>query len=437
MTDQPAPGAPDGHTRRHHEAAGEQAPPARPVPPRRIRFAVAVIVGILAVAFVIGTVPRIATRRALADEASADSVPTVTTISVRRAPVASDLSLPGTLEPAQQTAIYARASGFVTRWTADIGRKVRAGELLAVIEVPDLDAQLAQAQATLEQAQSGLALAKLERNRWEAMVKDSVVTHEEYDQKAQTAVAANAAVAAAAADVQRLTALQRYEHVTAPFDGIITARNVDVGAFVQATGGTTLSLPSNSASAPSSLFQIARTDTVRVYVSTPEVYATSIAPGQPAAVSVREFPEQLFPGRVVRTARAIDPQSRTLLTEIQVLNPRGFLLPGMYGQIRFVFDRANPPLVVPATALLPLTDGIHVAAVDADSRIRTQKINITRDYGSYVEVNGGVTDGQRLVDNPIPGLVDGTRVHAIAPVIPSDTGHAKSQATPGFPGAPS
>jgi membrane fusion protein, multidrug efflux system len=408
------------------EAAAENAPEPRPVPGRRIGWGIAILGALVALALVIGTVPRVLTRRALAEEASADSVPVVTVTHVHRAQATSDLALPGTLEPVHQAAIYARTSGFVTRWGADIGRPVHAGDLLATIEVPDLDAQLLEAKATVAQARTALEFAKVERDRWERMTHDSVVTKEEYDQKAEIEVAAEAALAAAQATVARYASLQGYERVVAPFGGVITARNVDVGAFVQATGGMTTSLPSNTGGAPTSLFQLAQTDTVRVYVTVPEVYSTSIRPGEAAAISVTELPDRIFMGQVVRTARAIDPQSRTLLTEVRVLNPTGILLPGMYASVRFVFDRASPPLIVPATALLPLTDGIRVASIDRDSRVHTHKIDIVRDFGAYVEVDGGVEDGETLITNPSATLADGTRVRAVGAVAPADSARGRT-----------
>jgi RND family efflux transporter MFP subunit len=222
-----------------------------------------------------------------------------------------------------------------------------------------------------------------------------------------------------------LQALQSFEHVTAPFDGIVTGRNVDVGAFVQSGGGTGSSMPSNGSSAPSSLFQMVQTDTVRVYITVPQSDATSIEAGQSADVRVQEFPNQVFPGRVVRTARAVDPQSRTLLTEVQIVNRKHVLLPGMYAEIRFVVSRTNPPLVVPATALLPLTDGIHVVEVDADNRVHHRKITIVRDYGDYVEVDAGVTEGASVVLNPGDGLTDGTRVRVLARPVPADSAPAR------------
>jgi membrane fusion protein, multidrug efflux system len=253
------------------------------------------------------------------------------------------------------------------------------------------------------------------------MIKDSVVTTDEYDQKAQAERAAAAVVGADEADVRRLQALQSFEHVTAPFDGIVTNRNVDVGAFVQTGGGMIGALPSNGSSAPTSLFQLSQTDTVRVYVTVPQSNATWITPGQTADVRVREFPDQVFAGRVVRTARAVDPQSRTLLTEIQILNPKRVLLPGMYAQIQFVFNRANPPLIVPANALLPLTDGIKVVEVDGTHHIQHRTIKIGRDYGAYVEADSGVSEGSSIVLNPTDALTDGMEVRVQPQPAPADS----------------
>jgi len=378
----------------------------------RLKAPLAIVAALLVAAFAVGTVPRIRNARVLAALANQDPTRVVQVVRIKRGSPSTHLNLPGTLEPIHQTAIYARTSGYVKRWNVDIGRAVKAGDVLAVIETPDLDAQLAQSRATLEQAKSAQDLAHVQEQRWAAMVKDSVVTIDEYDQKVQASRAAGAAVAADEADVRRLEALQSFERVTAPFDGIVTARNLDVGAFVTAGGGmgAGAALPSNGSAAPTSLFQMAQTDTVRVYVSVPQVDATSIQPGQTANVRVSEFPGQVFVGHVVRTARAVDEQSRTLLTEIQILNPKGVLLPGMYGQIQFVFDRANSPLVVPAVALLPLTEGIQVVEVDAQNRLHHRTIKIARDYGSYVEADSGVTEGAAVVMNPTDALTDGEQV---------------------------
>jgi membrane fusion protein, multidrug efflux system len=422
MTDElPRPAGPS-------HAATDTAPEPRPVDRRRMRVALVVIAVLFILAFVVGTVPRLMTGRALAAVAHVDSVPTVQVTHIARAPRTVSLALPGTLEPLHQAAIYARTAGYVRRWDADIGRSVKRGEVLAVIETPDLDAQLAQGRANLEQARSALQLARTEQARWAAMVKDSVVTLDEYDQKTQAAAAAAAAAAADEADVQRLAALQSFERVTAPFDGIVTARNVDVGAFVQPGGGTLGALPSNGSTSPTSLFQLSQTDTVRVYVSVPQTDAPAIQPGQLADVRVQEFPGQVFSGRIVRTARAVDPQSRTLLTEIQIYNAKRVLLPGMYAQIQIAVDRAHPPLVVPATALFPVTDGVQVMEVDADHRVHRRTINIVRDYGAYIETDGGLNDGAVVVLNPGDGLADGTQVRVAAAPTPSDTGRASRQA---------
>jgi len=411
--------APHIHATGH--ASTEEAPAAKPLPAGRITAVLVVAAVIFVAAFVAGTIPRVSTARALAAVARQDVTPTVTVTHIKRGLARANLDLPGTLEPIHQAAIYARTSGYVQRWNADIGRTVRAGDVLAVIETPDLDEQLAQSKATLEQAKSTLDLARVELQRWAAMVKDSVVTVDEYDQKVQTARAAAANVAADEADVRRLQTLQAFEHVTAPFDGIVTGRNVDVGAFVQAGGGMIGAMPSNGSTAPTSLFQMAQTDTMRVYVSVPQSNSTSIMPGQTADVRVREFSDQIFTGRVARTARAVDPQSRTLLTEIQILNPKRVLLPGMYAQIQFAFNRANPPLVVPATALLPLTDGIKIVEVDNDHHIHHHTIKIGRDYGSYVEIDSGVVEGTAIVLNPTDALTDGLEVRIETQPNPADS----------------
>jgi membrane fusion protein, multidrug efflux system len=441
MTSQSSPQEPgsdhpaDGDASHEHgtgHAATENAPPARPVAPGRIAAGLVIIAAVFVAAFAVGTLPRVRTARVIDAIAKQDATPLVQVTRIKRGSPHTNLDLPGTLEPIHQAAIYARTSGYVKKWDADIGRSVHAGDVLATIETPDLDDELAQSRATLEQAKSAADLARVEEQRWAAMVKDSVVTVDEYDQKVQADRAAEAAVAADQADVHRLEALQSFERVTAPFEGIVTARNIDVGAFVTSGGGTGTGavMPSNGNAAPTSLFQMDQTDTVRVYVSVPQTDATSITPGQVADVRVREFPGKVFTGRVVRTARAVDEQSRTLLTEIQIINPKNILLPGMYASIQFVFDRSNPPLVVPATALLPLTTGIKVVELDPDHRVHHHTIKIERDYGSYVETDSGIAEGAMLVLNPTDALTDGQKVEIETEPNPTDSGLSAPQAVP-------
>lgn len=388
----------------------ETVPTPHPLPKRRLVMAGAFVVVVLIGATVAGTVPRIATQHALARVAATDTIPTVNVVTVARAAAASSLTLPGTLQPVHQAAIYARATGYVKKFFVDIGSTVHAGQLLGIIETPDLDQQLAQARAILTQDQSMLALNRTEDQRWQQMVRDSVVTVEQYDQKRQAYQGSQAAVVGDQANVDRLTALVGFERIVAPFDGVITSRNIDVGTFVTATGSQTATLPSGSSVAPTSLFGITQTDTMRVYLSVPESDAPSVAVGETAQIGVSELPNDTVTGRVVRTARAVDPTSRTLLTEVQVVNTTGKLVPGMYARVTLGFDRAAPPLTVPASAVLFLPAGLTVAEIGPDHVVQRHVIDVGRDFGSYFEVLSGVHEGSLLLDNPSDAVPNGTRV---------------------------
>jgi RND family efflux transporter MFP subunit len=277
----------------------------------------------------------------------------------------------------------------------------------------------------LQSQQSMLALNRTEDERWRQMARDSVVTVEQYDMKRQALQGSEAAVMAEQADVDRLTALVGFERIVAPFDGAITARNIDVGGFVTSSGAASAPLPSGGSLAPTSLFALMQTDTVRVYLSVPETDAPSVRVGQTADVLISELPNARFTGRVMRTASAIDPTSRTLLTEVQILNPAGKLMPGMYARITLGFDRVAPPLTVPASAVLFMPAGLTVAEIGADHVVHRHRIEVSRDLGAYFEVARGLAAGAVLLDNPSDAVPDGTHVRW-QPV--ADTTHARSVA---------
>ena len=382
----------------------------RPMPTRRLVLAGVFVLVLLIGATVAGIVPRLIDRQALQRVANLDSTPVVNVITVTRASPLSSLTLPGTIQPVHQAAIYARATGYVKKFFVDLGSRVHAGQVLGVIETPDLDQQLKQARAMLRQDQSLLAFNRREDERWQQMLRDSVVTIEQYDMKRQALEGSEAAVLADQANVDRLVALVGFEQILAPFDGVITARNIDVGAFVTATGTQSAPLPSGSSVAPSSLFEMAQTDTMQVYLAVPEADAPSVRPGDTAEVRVTELPNDRFAGRVARTARAVDPTSRTLLTQVQILNRAGTLMPGMFARIAMGFDRLAPPLTVPASAVLFLPKGLTVAQIGPDHVVHRHEIDVGRDFGAYFEVIGGLANGATLLDNPSDAVPDGTHV---------------------------
>jgi len=386
--------------------------------PRRRRFSTvggAIVGAVLAAALLAGTVPRVARQRRLADAAAAVAVtlPTVSVTTVTHDTSPSSVSLPGALTAVQTAAIYARTPGYVRRRYVDIGSRVRAGQLLADIDAPDLDQQVAQARGVVFQTRAAQQLAQANLVRWRALAVDSAVTAQEVD---QMQAAFNEAVAnsnSAEANLQRLVQLQVYERVVAPFAGVITARNVDAGTLVGTAGGVSGTLTAATGSAPGSLFTLVQTDTLSVYVTVPEDNAAAVAIGKPAVVTVPALPGDTLLGRVARTAGALDATARTLLTEVRVANPTGAFLPGMYAQVQLVLGAGTPPLRVPATALVIRDGPPQVVTVGPDSTVRYQTVTIGRDLGSWVEVTGGLAEGSVVVVNPADDLRDRARVRVV------------------------
>jgi membrane fusion protein, multidrug efflux system len=398
------------------------APPARhTVTPRTVLIGGGVTAVALALLLLLGFLPRRSQTRTLADRAHAvarsDSIPEVNVMRVGRSQPTTELGFPGTIQAVHEAAIYARSTGYVRRWFADIGTHVHAGQLLAVIDAPDLDQQLSQAEAASRQATATLEFAHMDLERWAVLVRDSAVTREEYDQKRSIYGADSASLAAADANVRRLEQLKAYERLTAPFDGVVIARNIDDGVFVSPSGGTNNELTAGmgtgvagGAAGVSSLYRIAQTDTVRVYIGVPQAYAGTIHPGQVTDVTVQERPGRPYLGRVTRSAEAIDASTRTLLTEVDILNTDRSLLPGMYAQVHFHFTRGTPPLELPANALIFRAAGPQVAVVTRDTTVRLHPLDIVRDYGPTLEVASGVSEGDLVVVNPSDDIHDGSRV---------------------------
>jgi multidrug efflux pump subunit AcrA (membrane-fusion protein) len=403
--------------------AGESEGKPAGISRHRIIVGSVVIAVVLLVLLLVGVLPRRAQQRKLAVRAQAaalaDSVPLVGVAAVSRSPAEADLLIPGTLQSNHETPVYARSSGYVQRWFADIGKRVHAGEVLATIEAPDLDQQLAQARQQVASGQATLQLNTVNLARWKALYSDSTVTKQELDTYQSAFDASVADVAAAEDNVRRLEALVRYEQVTAPFDGVVTARNVETGVFVTALGTTNVPQPAGAggntlvgATTTSELFRVASTDTVRVYLGVPQAYAPAVRIGLPTAVSVQELPGRSFGGRITRTANSVDASSRTLLTEVDVINSDRSLLPGMYAQVQFRFQRSAPPILMPGTAMIFRTSAPQAAVVGGDSIAHFHNLQIGRDYGTVIEVDSGLADGDLVVAQPTDDLRDGQPVHA-------------------------
>jgi RND family efflux transporter MFP subunit len=392
----------------------------KPAIPRRTPWRVAGVAALavagLAAAVALGAVPRLKQERALDTAAleAASISPSVTVATVKQAPPDAERVLPGNAQPLMEASLYARATGYIKQRLVDIGDRVEAGQLLAVIDAPDIDDQLAQGRANLEQARATLklneanaALAKtvLARSMSLSGRGSGIVTPEEIDQQRATVATTAASVDNARASiqvyeaaVQRYLDLQAFEKITAPFPGVITARHIDPGDLVSAD------------STNRELYHLMRTDVLRVFVNVPQVFATGIKAGQSAAVYRREDAQTAHPGQVTRTADALDANTRTLLTEVQVPNPDNTLRPGMYLQVKFLFDREVVPVLVPSAALTTRAGGPRVAVLDGEQQVHYRDVKLGRDFGAEIEVVAGLKPGEMVVVHPGDDLPEGKAV---------------------------
>jgi RND family efflux transporter MFP subunit len=390
----------------------------------------------LAVVFVLGLWSRHRTEAALEQgvREAAEQPAVVNIVHVEPAGAQEILALPGEARSFYETTLFARTSGYVSKWLVDIGDRVTEGQALATIETPELDDQLAEARAKVDQlkaevhvADTSAAFAKITVGRMEAAAPQGAVSRQEYDQKKSEydaslakLEAARAQVALADAEVHRLETLAKFKSVTAPFGGTITQRYVDVGALVTA-GSTTNTTP---------MFTISQADRIRVYVDVPESAAPTIKVGMTVNAEAREYPGKKFVGKVDRTAQSVDPASRTLKVEVLVPNPDLVLLPGMYLQVTFQSSRSHPPLRIPAAALCMRPSGPQVAVVGKDGRVTFRPITIAHDLGDYIEVDSGLTDGEAVAMNVGNGVTDGEIVQAHdmdTPAAPAAAGAAAAK----------
>jgi membrane fusion protein (multidrug efflux system) len=375
---------------------------------RPLTFIAVALAGAAALA-VIGTLPRLERRAALADaKVRVEAAPRVSVVGSRPSPKEVVLTLPGGTQAIQETTLYARTSGFLSERKVDIGDRVDAGQLLAVIEAPELDQDLERASVHLEEALANLTLARSTLQRIASLIQTHAVSEQEYDDQKVRVNSAEAAVKAGHADVRRLTALQSYEKVVAPFSGTITARNVDKGALVT----------SGSGSGVTSLFSIADTIGLRVFIDVPQTAAAGVAENQDADVLIRELPGKVFKGKVVRTARALDPATRTLRTELFLPNREGELLPGMYVQVKLTVGRESPGVIIPARTLILRKEGPRVVVVTSDKRTQLRSVKLGRDFGSEIEVTQGLDGRELLVENPTDDLENGQTVLVDSPQTP-------------------
>ncbi|HEX4748988.1 MAG TPA: efflux RND transporter periplasmic adaptor subunit [Bryobacteraceae bacterium] len=387
------------------QVAQQQQAAQQPAPQRAgvrglVIFTIAAAL-VLGIAIAGGLIARAKSNAALLNETNSDAVPTVSVIHPQITSGAEEVVLPGNMQAFVDTPIWARSSGYLKAWYVDIGAHVKQAQLLATIESPEVDQQLEQAKEQLNTAQANLKLSEITAERYTNLFKTDSVAKQDVDNAVQAAAANAAMVKSATANVSRLQQMVDYEKVYAPFDGVITARNVDLGALVDADTNT----------AGKELFHLASNNTLRVYVSVPEAYSRSAIPGVNASLTLNEFPGRQFKGKIVRNADAIDMNSRTLLVEVDVPNPTGELLPGSYVSVHLKIPSKVRAVVIPANALLFRSEGLRVAVV-RDNRTVLQAVLLGRDFGDTVEVVSGVGPADSVIVNPSDSIVSGQQVNA-------------------------
>ncbi len=332
---------------------------------------------------------------------------TVQVAKPQRSPASFDFSLPGNAQALQEATLFARTNGYLRERLVDIGDRVKTGQLLARIEAPDVDAQLRQSQATLDQRRANFEITRITYERQKKLLSEKVTSQQEFDQNQANFRQAEADVKAAEANVQNLVVQQGFQRITAPFDGIITERNLDVGALITAGGG--------ASTTALTLFRLAQTDVLRVYISVPQAYANGVQTGTEVSITAPQFPKEPFKGKVTRTADALDPVARTERVEIQVPSMDGKLLPGMYMTVRFSVTQAEPVTLVPASVLDIRREGPRVAVVGPDGKVVFKTVALGRDLGTTVEVVSGLKGEEQLVLNPTTDLQAGEQVEVAKP----------------------
>ena len=381
-------------------------PELPPAAPRKVIVIVVLVVVLLALSGAFSMFSRIRAGHALAKETEMDAVPNVSVVHPTAEAPDEELVLPASLQAYEESPIYARTSGYLLHWYKDIGSRVNKGDLLADIDTPEVDQELSQARASRQQIVAQRDLAKISADRWQNLRKTDSVSQQEADTQSSAYQQAQANLAAADANVRRLEQLESFKRVYAPFSGVLVKRNVDPGALINAGAGGV------------ELFILAKVDPIRVFTNVPQAYSPAIKNGMPAYITLQEIPEQKFKGTVARTADAIDPATRTLLTEVDVPNKDGRLLRGSFGEVHFAPKINAQKVTVPVNAMLFRQEGAQVAVVGADNKVQLRPITIGRDYGTTLEILGGVSLEDRIIINPSDSLENGQKVN-IAPERPA------------------
>jgi RND family efflux transporter MFP subunit len=387
-----------------HRNAGKQSP--------RRWLAALVIALIVAAILIFGIRSRVKAENNLRTATAQMAVPSVSVVKPKQTASAQEIILPGNVQPFISSPIYARTDGYLKKWYFDIGAHVKAGQLLAIIQTPEVDQQLAQARSNLATAQANLELAKITRDRYQGLLGKHAVAQQDVDNAVGTYNANKAIVDADMANVQHYAALVSFENVYAPFDGVITARNTDIGDLIN----------SGSSTAPrTDLFDMAQPGTLRVYVNVPEEYSRGIIPGQTASdIVLAEFPGEKFQGKLVRTASAINMTTRTLLAEIDVDNPKGTLLTGSYAEVHLKVPGQGSTFLIPVNTLIFRSQHLQVGVV-RDGKVVLAEVTPGHDFGAEIEIVAGLKAGDQVVLNPPDSLVSGQQVQIVNATLPGDT----------------
>ncbi len=380
--------------------------------PRSKRSGLWIILALLIIAAIVaaGIIPRSRAARDLRKETNDLAVPSVSVVHPKLGAPLSEITLPGNIQAFTDSPIYARTNGYLKKWYVDIGARVKAGQLLADIETPEVDQQLDQARADLNTAQANYNLSQITSTRYEDLLKTDSVSKQDVDNAHGDFEAKKAMVSSAQSNVKRLEELQSFEKNYAPFEGVITARNTDVGHLINSGNG----------GPATELFNIAAVRTMRVYINVPQQYSQAAKPGITATLTLQEFPGREFQGKLVRTADAIDVASRTLLVEVDVDNPLGEILPGAYTEVHLKVPSGVPALILPVSALIFRSDGLQVGTVQDGNRAALTKITLGRDMGSEVEVVSGVTASDLVIANPPDSLISGETVRVVTAAANAD-----------------
>lgn len=395
-----------------HSAAHGAPPDARPLSGRAAAVMIVVLLILAVLVAIAGIIPRVRARTRLKDQTDALAAPDVIANPPKPGNTGQQIILPGNIYAYSDASLYARTDGYLSKWYFDIGAHVRKGQLLAIISAPEVDKQLLQAKADLATAEATAGLAKTNAGRYQGLLSQNAVSKQDTDTFVSQAASTSSAVKSAQANVQRLEELQSFEKIYAPFSGVITARNVDVGQLINAGAGT-------------QLFRISAIDVLRVYVNVPQIYSQTAVVGATAQLTFSEFPGQTFTGKLVRNARAIDPSSRTLLVEIDVDNRDGKLLPGAFTEVHMNVHDGIATSVIPVSALIFRGQGLQVGTVvkgPNGDQAKLVQITLGQDDGTTVQVLHGLDSDARVIENPPDSLIDGEPVHVVQPK-QGDEGH--------------